>query len=87
MPSANILVVDDDQNILELLRMRLESAHYGVTTAQKWEEALSAVREKSFDLAILDLRLGRGDGISLMEEIHLLIPETADHHPHGSWKH
>ncbi len=75
MPSANILVVDDDQNLLELLRMRLESAHYRVATAQNREEALAAIREKSFDLAILDLRLGRGDGISLMEEIHLPIPE------------
>jgi len=75
MSSVKILVVDDDQNLLALLRVRLESAHYGVTTAQKGEEALAAVREQAFDLAILDLRLGRGDGILLMEEIHLLIPE------------
>jgi two-component system response regulator GlrR len=75
MPSINILVVDDDQTLLELLRLRLESAHYGVTTAQKREEALAAVQGQAFALAILDLRLGRGDGISLMEEIHFLNPE------------
>jgi two-component system response regulator GlrR len=75
MSSINILVVDDDQTLLELLRIRLESAHYGVTTVQKREEALAAVRDQAFDLAIVDLRLGRGDGISLMEEIHFLIPE------------
>lgn len=28
-----------------------------------------------FDLSIIDLRLGEGDGITLMEEIHSLIPE------------
>jgi len=75
MSSVNILVVDDDQTLLELLRMRLESANYGVTTTQKGEEALAAVKDQAFDLAIVDLRLGRGDGISLMEEIHSLIPE------------
>ncbi len=75
MSSVNILVVDDDPTLLELLRMRLESAHYGVTTAQKREEALAAVKGQAFHLAILDLRLGSGDGIALMEEIHFLLPE------------
>ncbi len=75
MSSGNILVVDDDQNLLELLRMRLESADYGVTTAPREEEALAAVREGAFDLSIVDLRLAQGSGISLMEEIHSLVPE------------
>jgi two-component system response regulator GlrR len=75
MPSGNILVVDDDPTLLELLRMRLESASYGVTTAQKGEEAIAAVRGQAFDLSILDLKLGEGNGIALMEEIHSITPE------------
>jgi len=75
MSSGNILVVDDDPALLELLRMRLESAQYRVATAQKEEEAIAAVKGQTFDLSVVDLKLGRGDGISLMEEIHSLSPE------------
>jgi two-component system response regulator GlrR len=75
MSSGNILVVDDDPTLLELLRMRLESAQYQVTTAQREEEAISAVKGQTFDLSIVDLKLGRGDGISLMEEIHSMSPD------------
>jgi two-component system response regulator GlrR len=72
---GNILVVDDDPALLELLRMRLESAQYQVTTAQREEEAISAVKGQTLDLSIVDLKLGRKDGISLMEEIHSMSPE------------
>ncbi len=75
MPAGNILVVDDDPTLLELLRMRLESANYTVTVAQKEEEAKAAAKGQVFDLSIVDLRLGQGDGITLMEEIHSIMPE------------
>ena len=75
MPAGNILVVDDDPTLLELLRMRLESANYAVTLAQKEEEAIAAAKGQVFDLSIVDLRLGQGDGIILMQEIHSIMPE------------
>jgi two-component system response regulator GlrR len=75
MPAGNLLVVDDDPTLLELLRMRLESADYGVTTAQEEKEAITAAKGQSFDLSLVDLRLGQGDGISLMEEIHSISPD------------
>src|SRR3989304_6404415 len=70
-----ILVVDDDQSLLELLRMRLESADFSVTTALKEEEAMAAVQRQIFDLAIVDLKLARGNGISLRKDLHLIIPD------------
>jgi two-component system response regulator GlrR len=73
--SGKILVVDDDRNLLELLKMRLESADYEVTTAAKEEEAIEAVKNFVFDLSIVDLQLLRQDGISLMEEFHLILPD------------
>jgi len=73
--SGKILVVDDDRNLLELLRIRLESANYEVITAIKEEEAIGAVKNQVFDLSIVDLQLLRQDGISLMEEFHLILPE------------
>jgi len=74
MSAGNILVVDDDPTLLELLRMRLESANYAVTAAQKEQEAIVAAKGQVFDLSIVDLRLGQGDGITLMEEIHSIMP-------------
>jgi two-component system response regulator GlrR len=75
MSAGNILVVDDDPNLLELLRIRLESGNYQVTTALKEEEALRVTQEQLFDLSIVDLKLANGDGITLMEALHLVIPE------------
>jgi two-component system, NtrC family, response regulator GlrR len=74
MASGRILVVDDDANLLELVKMRLESAGYQVTTASVEEDALGAVKDQAFDLSILDLQLARRDGISLMEDLHLVLP-------------
>jgi len=74
MAAAKILVVDDDQNLLELARTRLEGASYGVVTATGVDQALAAARD-GFDLAIVDLRLADQDGITLMEKLHALNPE------------
>jgi len=75
MSAGNILVVDDDPNLLELLRIRLESGDYQVATAMDQGEALKAAQEQVFDLSIVDLKLAHGDGISVMEALHLVIPQ------------
>jgi len=73
--SGRVLVVDDDRNLLELLRMRLESANYEVITAINEEDAIEAVKSQIVDLSIVDLQLVHQDGISLMEEFHLILPD------------
>ena len=72
---GNILVIDDDLNLLELVKMRLESANYEVTATSIEEEALEALKEQVFDLAIVDLQLAHQDGISLMETFHQIKPD------------
>jgi two-component system response regulator GlrR len=72
---GRILVVDDDENLIEVIRMRLESADYDVVTIIQEEEAITAIREQSFELSIIDLQLTDRDGISLMEDIHRINPE------------
>jgi two-component system response regulator GlrR len=74
MVAPKILVVDDDKNLLELAKTRLAAANYGVTVALGQEEALEAVNNESFDLAIVDLRLADEDGITLMEKLHAIFP-------------
>ncbi len=68
------MIVDDDRNLLELMKMRLESSGYAVTTAPDEEEAKMAAASQVFDLAILDLQLVYSDGITLMEELHRTNP-------------
>jgi len=75
MSTEKVLIVDDDRNLLEVLKMRLESLHYDVTAVLKEGEAKKAMAGEPFDLAIVDLQLAEMDGISLMEEFHLINPE------------
>ncbi len=71
---GTLLIVDDDRNLLELMKMRLESSGYIVTAAPDEEEAKAAAAGQAFDLAILDLQLVYQDGITLMEELHRVSP-------------
>jgi DNA-binding response OmpR family regulator len=64
MAKGQILVVDDNPNLLELIRMRLESADYDVTATGDELEAVRELKEKIFDLCIVDLMLANGDGLS-----------------------
>lgn len=75
MLSSKILVVDDDKNLLELLKLRLESANYEVVAVLREEDAVNEMKNQVFDLSIVDLQLFNMDGISLMEELHLINPD------------
>jgi two-component system response regulator GlrR len=75
MSHGKILAVDDDRNLVALLQMRLEAAGYEVITAFNELEALDRAKEQVIDLSIVDLQLVQKDGISLMEELHLIIPD------------
>ncbi|MBU4010117.1 MAG: sigma 54-interacting transcriptional regulator, partial [Proteobacteria bacterium] len=71
----NILIVDDDLNILKVLRMRLETEGYISTALADVQKAIEVTREEEFDLALVDLKLARKDGIELMETLHDIRPE------------
>lgn len=73
--AGRILVVDDDENILKVIRLRLESRGFSVVTAEDTEDALKAVETEYFDLALIDLKLKKESGIDLMQEMHELNPE------------
>ena len=70
-----ILVVDDDLNILKVLRMRLESGGYAVVTASETEEAKERILEGGFDIALLDLKLSEANGIDLMKNLREIDPD------------
>ena len=76
MSQGHILVVDDNPNLLELIKMRLESADYRVSATAEEEAALSLLREQVFDLCIVDLMLANGDGLTLMDQIRAIRPDV-----------
>ncbi len=76
MSEDRILIVDDDKNMLEVLSLRLEAEGYNVTAATSAGEAFNHVKDKLFDLALVDLRLGDDEsGIELMKRFHQVSPE------------
>ena len=74
MPQSHILVVDDDQDILKLISMRLVAAGYHITTANNGAEAMSSIALQRPDLVISDLRMPAMDGMALLEAVHSAHP-------------
>jgi DNA-binding response OmpR family regulator len=64
-----ILVVDDERNIVELVRLHLEKEGFAVLSAADGEEALAIHARSDPDLVILDLMLPRIDGLEVCREI------------------
>ena len=62
MPSKRILVVDDETDIVELLKLRLEANGYGVICAHDGRAGLEMAKKEKPDLIILDLMLPKMDG-------------------------
>nr|WP_087290783.1 VanR-ABDEGLN family response regulator transcription factor [Anaerofilum sp. An201] len=66
---AHILLVDDEQEIAQLVRLYLENEGHTVTTLYDGGEAAKAIDQQEFDLAILDVMLPGQDGFSLCARI------------------
>lgn len=69
MALEKILVVDDDTNICELLRLYLEKEGFSVTIANDGMTAVSMFQESQPDLMLLDIMLPRLDGWQVCREI------------------
>ena len=64
-----ILVVDDEKLIVKGIKFSLEQDGMEVTAAYDGEEALQNIKEKNFDLVVLDVMLPDGDGFALYRQI------------------
>ena len=67
--STKILVVDDDVNICELLKLYLENDGYTVFVANDGQEAVNTFLSKSPELVLLDIMLPKMDGWQVCREI------------------
>ena len=62
----SILLVEDEENLQEALKLNLELEGYLISSAYNGAEALKAVQQEHFDLIILDIMLPEIDGISVL---------------------
>lgn len=67
--STKILVVDDDKNICELLKLYLENDGYTVYVANDGQQAVNTFQNKTPDLVLLDIMLPKMDGWQVCREI------------------
>lgn len=72
---GNILVVDDDLGVRVTVQKILSRSGYEVMTAASGDEALQLAREKSFDLALIDLIMPGIDGIETMRRLREASPK------------
>jgi len=72
-----VLVVEDDPDLVELLRFNLGSAGFSISTASNGAEALKMARSNSPDLILLDLMLPELDGFAVCEILRR-DPATAE---------
>jgi len=67
--SKRILVVDDRENLLALLRMLLEDEQYQVSVLKEGRGAVDHIRDNPPDLIILDLKLADASGMDILETL------------------
>lgn len=72
----SILLVEDEENLHEALKLNLELEGYEVTSAFDGVAALKAVQDEYFDLIILDVMLPEIDGFSVTQNIRLTNNEV-----------
>ena len=71
MKPLSILLVEDEENLHEALKLNLELEGYEVTSAFDGLNAVKAVQNEYFDLIILDIMLPEMDGLAVMETIRI----------------
>lgn len=68
---ASILLVEDEENLHEALKLNLELEGFQVTSSFNGAKALEAIHNEYFDLIILDIMLPEIDGIGVLETIRI----------------
>ncbi|MCB9169478.1 MAG: response regulator transcription factor [Flavobacteriales bacterium] len=67
--APKVLLVDDEADILELLRYNLEREGYRVSTAQNGKDALKVARNERPDLIVLDIMMPGMDGVEVCNQL------------------
>ena len=66
---VKICLIDDDQNILASLSLALKSEKFDVETYSDGISGLEALKDNNFDIAILDIKMPRLDGLEVLQKL------------------
>jgi CheY-like chemotaxis protein len=69
MTQHSALIVDDNWYNRDIFRMALESANYHITEAESGQQGLEILKEKTFNLLVLDLQMPDIDGTRVLESL------------------
>ena len=69
MAKPNIMVVDDEKNICELIRLYLEKEGFAVTIANNGSDAIAMIRQNRPDLVLLDIMMPGMDGYAVLRRL------------------
>jgi len=75
-PDKTLLVVDDDKPFLTRLARAMEARGFEVRTAESVAEGVEQVRRSAPGYAVVDLRLGDGTGLDVIQALHQARPEA-----------
>jgi DNA-binding response OmpR family regulator len=73
-----ILLVEDDPFLIDIYQKKLKDSGFKVEVAKDGEKALEILKEKNFDLMLLDIVLPKIDGWKILEEIKEMKKEKKD---------
>ncbi len=77
MNKGSLLLVDDDRLVLESMADWLREQGYALDAVGSFAAAQAAIAKKRYDLVLLDIRLGDGDGFDLLAECQEKHPDTS----------
>jgi DNA-binding response OmpR family regulator len=72
---TKLLLVDDEEGYVSVLAKRLSKRNFQVETALSGSEAIRILRNESFDLAVLDLKMEDMDGIEVLKIFKVMAPQ------------
>lgn len=71
-----ILIIDDDNQILELLKLFADANDCDAVTEESAEKGLAMMRKQEFDMVLLDIMLSDGNGLSVLKNIKNISPQV-----------
>ncbi|MFB6354905.1 MAG: response regulator [bacterium] len=73
---TDVFVVDDEEDVISMLRRNLKMDGYNVKGAQNREEALEKMKQNNFPIVLLDIKFPETSGTELLREFKKIHPPT-----------